>query len=428
MPTIVLSSPVTPAPAPAVRAAAPSDLFAASLEAVMTVSGVESGFASPVLATPIEDALKDEAISPAASADSAEPRSEPDALQQPDLLAALAAAAPLLFGTEPAASAAPGPPQVAAESLVASDTVGPAPVAPPAADAANPLPASVPSDTDASAKPPAQSASSSDGFSATGAATTFRATVAPPTQAGQIPLAVPAPAAVAVISSGPDGLEPKDEAPAEPNAPERGAASARPAAKDVIAAPAAGHGGGEPSDGDPAPDHPAAADAPDPAQPAGGFRVEGADRGGAGTAGSQPSSPHAAGAVAAVAAGVAIAASARRTRFEVRLDPEELGRVDIRLDVGQDGRLATRLIVDRQDTLDMLRNDSRELARTLQQAGFQLTDGGLAFQLRDGRRERAPDAAPDRIETDMEVAELSPADTIYPRASRAAAGGVDVRV
>lgn len=139
----------------------------------------------------------------------------------------------------------------------------------------------------------------------------------------------------------------------------------------------------------------------------------------------------AAGASAAVAVQVATEvasnAGARRSRFEVRLDPGELGRVDVRLDFAQDGRLATRLIVERPETLDMLRNDARELSRTLEQAGFQLGQGGLSFQLKDGRQGdwRADPASPPHAgAAPVEPDEPTPAAEIYRRAARS--GGVDV--
>jgi flagellar hook-length control protein FliK len=69
-------------------------------------------------------------------------------------------------------------------------------------------------------------------------------------------------------------------------------------------------------------------------------------------------------------------------RFDIRLDPPELGRIDVRLDVDQGGKVTSRLVVERADTLDLLRRDAPQLERALQQAGLN-TDGGLQFSLRD---------------------------------------------
>ncbi len=69
-------------------------------------------------------------------------------------------------------------------------------------------------------------------------------------------------------------------------------------------------------------------------------------------------------------------------RFEIRLDPPELGRVDVRLDVDQAGKVTSRLVVERAETLDLLRRDASQLERALQHAGLN-TEGGLEFSLRD---------------------------------------------
>ena len=71
-------------------------------------------------------------------------------------------------------------------------------------------------------------------------------------------------------------------------------------------------------------------------------------------------------------------------RFEVRLDPPELGRIDVRLDMNADGRVAASLTVDRPETLDLLQRDARLLQKALQDAGINLEDSNLNFSLRDG--------------------------------------------
>ncbi len=70
-------------------------------------------------------------------------------------------------------------------------------------------------------------------------------------------------------------------------------------------------------------------------------------------------------------------------RFEVRLDPPELGRIDVRLEMNADGRAAASLTVDRPETLDLLQRDARLLQKALEQAGINLEDSSLNFSLRD---------------------------------------------
>ena len=72
------------------------------------------------------------------------------------------------------------------------------------------------------------------------------------------------------------------------------------------------------------------------------------------------------------------------TRFEIRLDPADLGKIDVRMTIGHDGKTHAHLIVERPETLDMLSRDQRFLERSLQQSGLNLQDkGGLEYSLMD---------------------------------------------
>jgi flagellar hook-length control protein FliK len=80
-----------------------------------------------------------------------------------------------------------------------------------------------------------------------------------------------------------------------------------------------------------------------------------------------------------------IAASANngKSRFEIRLDPAELGRIDVRIDVDRNGQVTSHLTVERPDTLSMLRQDANQLQRALDNAGLSTGNSGLQFSLRD---------------------------------------------
>jgi hypothetical protein len=80
-----------------------------------------------------------------------------------------------------------------------------------------------------------------------------------------------------------------------------------------------------------------------------------------------------------------IAASARsgKSRFEIRLDPADLGRIDVRIDVDRSGQVTSHLTVEKPETLSMLRQDAPQLQRQLDDAGFKTGSGGLQFSLRD---------------------------------------------
>jgi flagellar hook-length control protein FliK len=91
-----------------------------------------------------------------------------------------------------------------------------------------------------------------------------------------------------------------------------------------------------------------------------------------------------AGAVPLSEIAVAIAGQARagKSRFDIRLDPPELGRIDVQLNVDRSGNISSRLVVERPETLDLLRRDAPQLERALQDAGLN-TGGGMQFSLAD---------------------------------------------
>src|SRR5207237_4370164 len=80
-----------------------------------------------------------------------------------------------------------------------------------------------------------------------------------------------------------------------------------------------------------------------------------------------------------------IAASVRsgKSRFDIRLDPADLGRIDVRIDVDRNGRVTSHLTVEKPETLSMLRQEAPQLQRQLDDAGFKTGNGGLQFSLRD---------------------------------------------
>ena len=121
-------------------------------------------------------------------------------------------------------------------------------------------------------------------------------------------------------------------------------------------------------------------------------------------------------------------------RFEIRLSPEDLGRIDVSLEIREDGEVKARLVVERPETLALLQRDARSLERALDQAGLKAGDGAIDMQLRDsggGRGEergdggrdgqggRAAPPAPDRTQAPPPP----PARTIW-----RGAAGIDVRI
>jgi flagellar hook-length control protein FliK len=89
-----------------------------------------------------------------------------------------------------------------------------------------------------------------------------------------------------------------------------------------------------------------------------------------------------------VAVHIAAQAKAGNHKFNIRLDPPELGRIDIRLEINRDGQTLTHLAVEKPETLDMLRQDSRALERALNNAGLDSRSGNLSFSLREDNSNR----------------------------------------
>lgn len=141
-------------------------------------------------------------------------------------------------------------------------------------------------------------------------------------------------------------------------------------------------------------------------------------------------------ALAVPLAGIAIEIAGKalegKNRFEIRLDPPELGRIEVRLDVDRDGNAVTWLIADRSDTLDLLRRDANNLQQALQDAGLKTSDNGLQFSLRDQTMGRDQSNTPMPVAAQMVIkddtlpaADISPRN--YPRLA-GLGGGIDIRV
>ena len=75
------------------------------------------------------------------------------------------------------------------------------------------------------------------------------------------------------------------------------------------------------------------------------------------------------------------------TKFELRLDPPELGRVEVRLEVTRDHKVTAVVAADSPQALTELARHARELEQSLQSAGLELTDNGLSFDLRQSRED-----------------------------------------
>jgi len=133
---------------------------------------------------------------------------------------------------------------------------------------------------------------------------------------------------------------------------------------------------------------------------------------------------------------VEIAASALngKSRFEVRLDPAELGRIDVRIDIDRNGQVTSHLRVEKPETLAMLQQTAPQLQQALQDAGLKSNNSGLQFSLRDhnssgqnGGDNQQNANAQRLIVTEDETVPAQLAGRSYGRMF-SAQGGVDIRV
>ena len=120
-------------------------------------------------------------------------------------------------------------------------------------------------------------------------------------------------------------------------------------------------------------------------------------------------------------------------RFDIRLDPPELGRIEVRLEVDRHGHATTRMTVDRPETLDLLQREARGLERALQQAGLKTDQGGLEFSLRQQTNDGTAYDQSDRSQRQTELvanddSEMIDAVVESYRATARARGGVDIKV
>jgi chemotaxis protein MotD len=148
-----------------------------------------------------------------------------------------------------------------------------------------------------------------------------------------------------------------------------------------------------------------------------------------------PNAPYAMAASAPVpVAGLAveIVSQARdgKNRFEIRLDPAELGRIDVHLNVDRHGNVSSHLVVERSETLDLLRRDAPSLERALQDAGLKTDSQGMQFSLRQetaGRDQNGSNGSrADRVVIPDDVQPIT-AGATYGR-SLGLGGGIDIRV
>lgn len=131
---------------------------------------------------------------------------------------------------------------------------------------------------------------------------------------------------------------------------------------------------------------------------------------------------------------IAGAVAAKSTQFDIALDPAGLGKVDVRVQIAPDGALTASLAFATPHAANELRARAGELQQALQQAGFDLAEGALSFDVSSqgggGQNQaRTYDAWQDgatRSFATLDDLAGAPAAQAYARP--AGTGGVDIRI
>ena len=130
-----------------------------------------------------------------------------------------------------------------------------------------------------------------------------------------------------------------------------------------------------------------------------------------------------------VVAAVSRQLSAGKSTFRVQLHPAELGQVDIKMDFAADGKMMTTLTVDNEKTLHLLQRDQHTLGKMLENAGFNMDQGNLNFNLRQQAGNDSGFGGPDRESAMGE--DLQAEDDVMPAeiiAVNASDSGLDISV
>jgi flagellar hook-length control protein FliK len=122
-----------------------------------------------------------------------------------------------------------------------------------------------------------------------------------------------------------------------------------------------------------------------------------------------------------------------QSRFTIRIDPPELGRVDVKMHVDSAGNVNARLTVERSETLDMFQRDRGSLEKALTQAGLDSGKTNLEFSLKQNpfagmtggdQRQQGGGYAGARFASADDDAAMPPTINLY--RGTASAGGVNI--
>ncbi|HEX7775007.1 MAG TPA: flagellar hook-length control protein FliK, partial [Parvibaculum sp.] len=118
-------------------------------------------------------------------------------------------------------------------------------------------------------------------------------------------------------------------------------------------------------------------------------------------------------------------------RFDIRLDPAEMGRIDVRMEVSRDGAVAAHLTVEKPETLSLLQRDAGSLQQALSDSGLQANPDSLSFSLRDqnagGNAQGSNTGGPAISPLAAAATDETIVSPLY-NVNLSATGGVDIRI
>jgi hypothetical protein len=69
------------------------------------------------------------------------------------------------------------------------------------------------------------------------------------------------------------------------------------------------------------------------------------------------------------------------SQFQITLNPDGLGQVSVTVNVGAEGKVSAAFAFERPETAEALSGRASDLQKSLEQAGFTLSDAGLSFSM-----------------------------------------------
>ena len=77
-------------------------------------------------------------------------------------------------------------------------------------------------------------------------------------------------------------------------------------------------------------------------------------------------------------------ANGKLDKITLQLDPQELGKMDIEFNISEDGKTKALILAEKPETLNMLRQDAKAIESILAEAGLEMDQNSLEFDLKGG--------------------------------------------